>query len=424
MSKLSVLQLGDIHLPQFKDERHVDIKDKAVSRGLISELSIPKISAVFREILRVRDREKPQCTLICGDLSSRGSLPGYVDCVIHLIKWLKLTSVDSGKLHVVPGNHDIDRKLCTDRSELNLTNKLSPLGKAWSDHGINALVETGVRRTTHVESGRQLSVFSLNSCIGCGEWQVLPAPIRTELGKLLDQMHSSASDGAFDLVGEQLDTPMFLASDVEELQIAISDAPQHASSIILSHHNLLPQAMTRVDLYTEMINSGAMRTMITRHNRPIVYCHGHIHTDPIEVISDGRFRGSQLIAVSAPLITQGFNLLTFHYDRNNHPVGLTVDFYRLQENASVVLDETVRIPLRTDGIDRIPDVDIVWLLQILDLKPQRFSDLQKRFNEKRDKSANANTMQSILLEAEWASLIEIRNRGESPQKWIVQRQCP
>ncbi len=421
MATTSIIQIGDVHLPWSKNERAIDHKDERVTPGLVLGLALPTLQAVIRKLVRVYDAIQPACTLICGDLSAKGSTDDYAECVTELVAALDLADRDSGSIHVVPGNHDVDRRLCVDKDELNLEAKFAPLSNAWMSAGVDALAVAGVRATEFNYSAGKTAVFSVNSCIGCGEWRVLPARIRHELGALIETVSSEADEDSFSLVGEQLDTPMFLAKDVEELSVRIEKLSAQHLPIILSHHNILPQAEPRVDVYTEMINSGAIRTMLTQHARPIVYCHGHIHTDPIEIVSDGTHPTSRLVVVSAPLITKGFNVLTVHHSRDKCPIGLVVEFYRTQPNSHVTLSDTHRISLLPFASCVTMDEDLSLLEGCLSDRSIRFEELRNAVNAKRATSANRHTLTELLVEAEWRCLVGIDNRDGSPEHWIVRR---
>ena len=64
----------------------------------------------------------------------------------------------------------------------------------------------------------------------------------------------------------------------------VHDAPSNVLSVIVAHHNLLPQRLPRLAPYTELVNGGALRASLGELGKPVLYLHGHIHEDPIEIL--------------------------------------------------------------------------------------------------------------------------------------------
>ncbi len=423
VSTISLIQIGDIHLPQFKTERAVDCKDDGISEDLLSELAPPKIQTVVRSITKLQEKLNYPPLLFCGDLSSYGSTSEYKDCVKYLVDVLNLSKRKPQTIHVVPGNHDIDRKLCTNKNELNLDSKFIPLKEAWTSAGIDVLAVDEVRTSTINEAAGELHIYSLNSCIGCGEWRAMPTKIQKQFGTVVEEYASSVSEKeAFELAGEQLDTPMIRSTDLESLNLSLDALPKNTLPIILAHHNILPQSLQRVDLYTELINSGPFRTTLTQHSRPIVYCHGHIHTDPIEIISDATRPLSRVITISAPIIIAGFNVLHIHFSRTQDPIGIEIEFYRLQESGNVAKVNSHRIPLGDQHTTSFSDSDLAILSELLkENQVFRFEELRNKINQQRTPKANRKTMEQILCEAEWKGLISIKDRNYENKCWVIRR---
>ncbi len=116
-------------------------------------------------------------------------------------------------------------------------------------------------------------------------------------------------------------------------------------SIVLSHHNLLPQAIPRVALYAELLNAGVARSRLLGLHKTILYCHGHIHDDPIEVLTDPQNPGSQVILISAPTLSRGFNTITTEFGRKGFPLGCIITAHRLRKRDGSVERRSVRVPL-------------------------------------------------------------------------------
>ena len=306
METLKFIQLGDIHLPDVKSLTNTDSKDDGFPTSLANIIGLNPLQAVMREVVHFCEKERHSIAaiLICGDLTSRGDLAGYQECLNYLQSNLRLatsTVWQPERIHAVPGNHDIDRTKC-DPAHTDLFIKFEALSSAWANLGLPILPVKGVRRT-HVElKGQTAEVFSLNSCLGCGEQLALPKKIKSQLHALLQPFLTSPD--AFDLIGHQLDTPAFDKEHLHALLSAIADLPATSVPIVLAHHNLLPQAVPRIEIYTEVINGGMMRSRLAQCSHPVIYSHGHIHEDPVEVVSFPKTTEGRLVSVSAPNLVQ------------------------------------------------------------------------------------------------------------------------
>jgi DNA-binding HxlR family transcriptional regulator len=193
--------------------------------------------------------------------------------------------------------------------------------------------------------------------------------------------------------------------------------------IVLSHHNLLPQAIPRIALYAELLNAGIARSRLLGLRKSILYCHGHIHDDPIEVLMDPLNRGSQLILISAPTLSRGFNTITVEFGRRGFPLGCIVTAHRLSTRDGGVQHRFVRVPFRAPPIDtarRLGNEHVLEVIGSLQEGEVRFRDLQKRLQEANHR-IQATTLAETLLEAEWLGCVALRNHEVEPEHWHIRR---
>lgn len=425
MQSTTLLQLGDIHLPDSKDELLGDVQDQAASAALVASIAPRKLQLVVRKAQEICHRSDTSGILICGDLTSRGSFDGYSECVQYLASALNLTGLPKwtpNTLHAVPGNHDVDRANC-DPAEADLIVKFKPLSVPWSTLGLPILAVDVVRSTSVSVGGSTIGIHSINSCMGCGEKRHLPQKVADKLKTLLDDYAASAAPSdAFSVIGEQLDTPAFQHEQIETLMHSIGAMDDRSVPLVLAHHNVLPQAIPRVDLYTDVMNGGLVRSRLTACSRPIVYCHGHIHDDAIEVVLDPRRPRGKLIVVSAPELIKGFNTLTFYFARNALPLGCEIVCYRLRNDGAVVPATPVRVSLiPRDSIAMYRDDVLQSVLESLTASPVRFEILRNQLNSTRESAYQRNTIRDSLIEGEWLDLVEIVNREHQTQHWQIRR---
>ena len=427
MKAIKLIQIGDIHYPDHKDNVFADIRDKAVSTSLIGAIAPPKLQTVMRKVAEVARKDGVSGLLLCGDFTSRGDLAQYDECVRYVHTALDIANPSSWQpdaVHAVPGNHDVNRSRC-DPAREDLTIKFEALRGAWDRIGLSILPIDGIRATALAPAGHSLRLVSINSCMGCGEPRHLPESIRGDLETLLRRYETTADPSdAFALIGEQLDTPAFTHEDVDALIADINALDDTCLPIVLAHHNLLPQALLRVDLYTELLNSGLTRSRLTSCKRPILYCHGHIHSDPVEQIIDQRNPSGKVTVVSAPELVDGFNLITVHFAANDAPVGCEITKYRTQHHGGVDVDGIVRVPLvGTDAVSRFASDDLRHLIRMTNSQQRRFDDLWIQF--KTDvRNVQRQTIRELLVEAEWLSLVEIEDRNVPFQNWKIRRVEP
>ncbi len=74
MRKVTFIQVGDVHFQENRDNYLNDIKDKAVSKDFINNVSPNPFVIVSRELISVIEKNEISGILLTGDLSSRGCL--------------------------------------------------------------------------------------------------------------------------------------------------------------------------------------------------------------------------------------------------------------------------------------------------------------------------------------------------------------
>lgn len=425
MNTLKILQLGDIHYPDHKDEKIGDIQDSAAFSSLTSALVPNRLQLVMRKVTEVAHEDDVRGILLCGDLTSRGDLAQYSQCVTYVNDALGLANANQWTqdgVHAVPGNHDINREHC-DPEGVDLNQKFALLAQSWNGIGMQILPIGGIRSTSLTFNGHSLALISLNSCMGCGERRFLPESIRDELSRLFTRFAAAEPPtNAFGLIQEQLDTPAVVHDDVEAMIAAITAIDETCMPVVLAHHNMLPQALLRLDLYTELLNSGLIRARLASCNRPVVYCHGHIHTDPVEQVIDRRCPNGIVTTISAPLLTEGFNVIAIHFSRNSLPIGCEITEYRTKPHGSIETTETIRVPLVVNPrtLSRFADKDLRSLVNLSNHEPIRFEELWCKFKDT-VRNVHRQTVHELVVEADWLSLVQVDDRKEQFKHWVIRR---
>jgi hypothetical protein len=414
MRVLSVIQIGDIHFPQAKLARIGDFGDQALSRNFRQILEQPKLQIVFRALGRVKSNIETCGFLICGDLTTKGNLEEYKLCIQYLVDNMQLddiAAVPRSHWHVVPGNHDVARKSLEPNSN-PFPALFRPLENEWNSLVPSDVLTVEGMRSSRIEGGGcSIALFSLNSCIGCGEWRRIPQNLQTciaeSLASTLPAAHSDVE--RFDAIAEQLDAPAFHPEHVEDTCEAIKLLDQRTMPFILAHHNLLPQTVVRTEVYTELVNSGMVRSRFTKLNRPVVYCHGHIHDDTVETITGYGHNSGLIVSVSAPQITDGFNVLTVWFGKQQQPLGLEVHKHRIRQDGDVSPDHPIRISFWPRSLlSSRPDNEVLSAVAHSRDGFEPVIALRERFDEA--SRPQFRTLKDWLIEAEWYGLVELENR--------------
>lgn len=419
---LSILQVGDVHLPDYQNSRVVDHKDKGFPQEVLNHIAPTRLEVVAKSLINLMEtgEPKPAGIIISGDLTSRGDLKGYRECIEYLCRILQLDDPKKwipDQIHVVPGNHDIDRNSIDEHADIY--SKFIPLVDSWTDKGLTVMASDERRHTQIEERGMRLDLFSINSCLGCGAKDYFPGSIREELTKLL-------KGAPFNVSAVQLDTPAFDSQRLSQIKDDIDSLTQTTLPIVSSHHNILPQAEPRIEIYTEAINGGLARSMLSNLGRPVIYCHGHIHRDPIEIIVSPKAIKGRLVLIAAPLLSDGYNVIEIHFARSGTPIGCVVKPYRLRSEGVMKLESPVRIPLlgHRDSTRTSIDGGLAGVLDAVSSQARRFRILLDLVRESGEGERTEDDLVGLLLELEWAGLIKITDREEHHVHWQIYRNDP
>ena len=345
---IRILQIGDVHFPEgMSQAASADIKDDGVAESLTKNITSGTFIESVRRMVEVAETGNVDFLAFMGDLTSRGDLSQYSACVKYLSNLLRMETVpilDPQDILFVAGNHDVSRDIAKTKPE----DKFKILSDTLEANGFLAICETELDCRQIISDGCTVSAIGINSCIGCGEKRYLPSRVQDEIFSKIEGDLKTATDtdklAVLDEVYETLDAPAVASETIGSLIKHVEEADSEAVPLIVAHHNLLPQSLTRLDPYTELVNSGALRSVLTSLGRPAIYLHGHIHTDPIEVITNAATGKSPLVCISAPALESGFNIVEIGFGSQGDPIGCRVIPYRCGEGGYVMSCDAILIP--------------------------------------------------------------------------------
>ena len=356
--------------------------------------------------------------LLMGDMTDFGKLDGYRAGVAYVANALQLGSGRhnaSTFCGIVPGNHDIDRGLAKMPS---MTAKFSPLNAALSAAGLGQIpVEKSiVNRVGSTDAS--CAVVLMNSCWGCGAVEYIPAEFRNSVGPAIEAAIASGDPKVLSAYYDrQFDTPAFSDASISHLVEVAGLLPREQQLVVVAHHNLLPQRLTRLAPYTELVNSGAVRASLMEIRRPILYLHGHIHTDPVEVLSIPG--GDVLVCISAPAAESGFNIVEVVFTRSGNPLVGHVLPWKFDQSGVLREGERSTVPLigkrrrsLNDGLSKV-------YAYLLGVQQCYWSNLLRECGPHFQTDVDEQLQECIeLLMADQS--ITVENYDAKPDSWIME----
>ncbi|KFC74525.1 Metallophosphoesterase [Bosea sp. LC85] len=443
MRRIRILQVGDIHYPDWHFvASDVDAKDQKFSPAISENLRSSAFRAVLRKLRHLALSDSMHGVVFVGDFSSRGKSEFLEGAFRHFSLLCRGGGAASRTIPLlfVPGNHDVNRKDALELGKIEKFRMISQLAErfGWQPVPLDRPIAVSVGKTEC-----PTEILLVNTSIGSWELQNLPGFLRDklktddwstpiDLGSPVPVDDGPAIPTAIvppekpkDLIDQyysQLDTPYVSAPMLNSLMEHLLEAKQ-AFGVIVGHHNLLPQKTPRISPYAEMLNAGFVRTQLLSACKPILYLHGHIHQDPIEVVSDPRKLGSQVVSIAAPEIAGGFNELILFITDHDDLVGVRVIPYRSRPaDGTLVEEEHCFIPASLNSRTALDSNAFALLSKLKQYRVDRDRDLLF-WNELSDlfqpKLAD-NILEDTLVMLHSSQYIEIHGLSRSNKDWKIQ----
>lgn len=429
LTKLTVLQIGDVHFPEWKESSsEIDLKVNRFSQTIVSALQTDTLSPVLEGLRDVCRQEPVDAAILMGDFTSVGKTQ-FIEPAVTVVSGLINDSGAVRQIPIfgVPGNHDVSRD---DAVRLGDLGKFQTLQTAFAKAKWGPLpVQTYVEQALSNGAGMDLPLFLLNSSIGSWSKALYPQGMRQlifadndepiKLGDVApfgDTKIAPIASSLAEQVYEQLDTPYFRAIDIQAIAEKIKAAK--APAIVVAHHNLLPQYTPRISQFGEVLNAGFARQLFLNAGTQILYLHGHIHTDPIEIV---RAPGgpAMIVTIAAPVFWKGFNLVTLFQQEGGAPFAAKITQYRMGDNGLGKTSEV--IPLMADPTELLrKEVSKFWShLNGLDPADRGIFNWNELVSHCSRVGIKEAEVEPVLLALYCSGLIEIRNFDASTSAWRV-----
>ena len=159
---------------------------------------------------------------------------------------------------------------------------------------------------------------------------------------------------------------------------------------------------------------------LSAHSRRVLYLHGHIHDHPIEVVEQQYPGHGRLLSISAPLLSDGFNLISIEFGHAGRPMGASVIHHRYEKGGDVRARPEIRIGLGSRADE--PSTFLADILAVIDAgSSMRFRDLERALTDRSGEPPNRDELCDALWEAEWSGHLVISDREDEPSQWTISR---
>lgn len=432
--RATILQLGDVHFPKFvQAETNVDVKDEfSTPGGLANKFTTPVTVLVARALEQELVRDPNLVVATCGDLTDRGDLDSFVGAVEYLEEALGVgTLLATDRMHLVPGNHDVDLEGVMPFVDFG-SERFEKLQERLVAAGRPTIVTTSHRYTAPVLASGSLFLHSVNTARGNGAPRLIAEFALEDLvSQLLDPMDSdgilrdaavlaakAAGVGPTVVVQESLDMPLIDPEDLDHVQ-AQAVTSLAGLLVLTGHHGFLPQSTPRFGPYTEMVNGGQVRRRLTQLGRPVLYLHGHIHEDSLEIVRAGQAGdtgvGWPVISIAAPLLQAGFNRVEVEFARDGRVLGLLIHRLRVDQGAGTV----VAGPPQRVAIGARKHIDVKhreFFIEVIQSKGMSGEDLIN-LGAKPAHDMSADEVEDVVTEAVWSGVLESSSDSRDPFEW-------
>jgi hypothetical protein len=405
-----MLLIGDIHFPDTRSQLDADIKDPTIDPKLRDAIAVPRLTRVVREVTQIQQKRPFDAILLVGDVTTQGDKAGYKEGLNFVCDALELKNRElwpESSIHIVVGNHDIERALVA-----SSTQYVAAVDSVKEVLGGDFLSPSAPRsRTLSGESGVKVVIHSMNSCIGCGSHRLMPPKVKAVLEGL------GASE-FYSMPYEGLDTPAFEDNHIQEIVTSIEASVPSTVPVILCHHNVLPQATPRVAVYTEALNAGHLRARLLALGRPVILVHGHIHSDPIEIVQAIDEPASMLVCASALRLVDGFDVLTIVFSADGRPLGITTERFRIDREGRYKRVRQIYSFIQRPDLSKLSALDRE-LLDVLTNEPTSLDQLRAKISQ--SPHPQHKTLAAAAETLAWFGLATVQDQNYEFKRWRVSR---
>ncbi len=416
MQLFKIIQVGDVHFTDSENTASpVDNKDPGFPGTLSAAIGTTPLQSIFRAVARTIEEEVPELVAFMGDFTNRGDAKGLEDCLIYLRGLLPADWTPSSApiCQLLIGNHDVDR-----RKDPETDDRFHDINRAIQLAGFPAASVLAPQELPFGASpSAELRVYGINSCRGCGQVRLLGGLLAKLAGPEIERiLRDGGSEAQLDEIYEGIDTPAIEDATLAQLRDSISRLPETAMPVVCAHHNILPQTTPRIAPYSELINAGSVRSGLLMLDRPVIFLHGHLHDDPVEVIRSPNHPRAAIISISAPLLRDGFNVVTVAHNEDGVPLGCEVTRYRRSgSHVDRLPPQSIAIWNASEGLSMVSASGRELMRQIPPDKVGYPAELIAAMGWQPDR------LYDVVEELRWLGLVNVQNPDRPRSHWRMAR---
>jgi predicted MPP superfamily phosphohydrolase len=428
VKNINIIHFSDIHCGTIeKEDPPLEQKTPFYPENLADLVQGPRrFKKISKSLIEQFRNGLNNIILISGDLTTYGKIENYELFLKYLRKRIPSEFFEKDSnfgVFIVPGNHDIDENKI-DSGDLHP--KFMPIINSLKKHGFYPIpCKNATNKKIEKESCSVLLVL-LNSCIGCREIQYFPRDLQPYIQDYFDK--ESNRNPKFPLFN-RFDTPFISEESIEDISRYISEQDT-SLPIIIAHHNLLPPHNTEISIFSEMLNGGKLRDVLKSFNKPILFLHGHIHEDQVEIIQSPFYPNSKIICISAPMLFPnkedklgtifGFNVIQIVFSDEGNILGCEIIFYRLDKNL-MPFKTRIRfiIPPESGFYLLEEDREILKFITSSSTDKIYLKDINKFLNEGNIDENIYGNIEKILDKLDWLNLVKYDKDGFKSRSIVI-----
>lgn len=427
LHRLRILQIGDVHYSEaIAAKAKTDTKDPTFNHSTLAGLSTPPFQSVIRRLLETIKSEQIDIVAVMGDITDRGDEKGLDAGLAQLKAVFENSRVPNSAIHFVPGNHDIKRLGTHSSADTRFDELISAMTK----HGFKFVAPEQPSIGNFSSGPAEIKIACINTCFGCGTKRNYPDIVSDAITKAIDdEIKKNAGDASklkrvLSAVYE-MDTPAIHDDVLQVVSHEASFLDGDDVMVVAGHHNILPQKITRIAPYTELVNAGQFRNNLLSYSCNVIYLHGHVHDDPIEVISSPDCPSTKLVLIGAPLLNDGFNLVEVAFSSAGVALGCVVKKYRMNSSSQIHISSSKQISFWKERLSEFGALscEADEISRYLRNSERRyFRDIASHYAKAKleGEAGDADSLvRRTLEELWWLGVVQIDHLEKHQSRWVV-----
>lgn len=339
---LRVLIMSDLHFSG-KDIKYVD--NKFGAGGIPTFIAETQKDRFFDRLKKVckEPNDYPKAVIVAGDLVDKGGAnkDEFSQAVNFLNQLSKTLNIDSKRIYIVPGNHDVfwDKNLTQNEKFKNFLEATKPFTRpSIVDDQITALKVDLSGIVEGIKAGLLLLVSPTFSGYSKGNVGEIVKTLQDKfIGKLKENLTDKDIESYLETISKIYEDENFYdiaAIGTDQRNMIANDNENDFINIAVLHHHLLPASSLEVSQFESVIDSGKVLEKLIENKYDIVIT-GHKHN---QNLAHYHLNDSHIDVFSAPSIflntegesSPGFTFLDIYDLKSPHYA--TIKTYKTYED--------------------------------------------------------------------------------------------